>query len=130
MARAELTPLEIQTKVITSRNLNNLLEAKGGKKTDIHKKTGIPTSTLSDYFTGKTLPNPGNLQKLADYFGVWKSDIDPRFKQNIELPRRGISSTEFFTAVADDNNLTGERKTEFVNSLQDFMKYKIFQLQA
>ena len=41
--------------------------------------TGIPASTLSVYFSMRSTPNAGAVQKIADALNVNKSDIDPRF---------------------------------------------------
>lgn len=41
--------------------------------------TGIPASTLSGYFSMRSTPNAGAVQKIADVLNVNKSDIDPRF---------------------------------------------------
>lgn len=79
MGRSNLTPSELEAKKIISSNLNNLLLQSGLKKIDIQKETNIPRSTISDYFGGKTLPSEENVEKLAKFFKVDKSEIDPRF---------------------------------------------------
>lgn len=84
MARTELTPKDIEYKKLISSRLQSLLSRNNTKQVDIHKTTGIPASTLTGYFKGTTLPSPGNVQKLADFFGVVKSDIDPRFETETE----------------------------------------------
>lgn len=45
--------------------------------------TGIPSSTLSGYFSMRSTPNAGNIQKIADALHLDKSDIDPRFSKNL-----------------------------------------------
>lgn len=89
MARTELTPKDIEYKKLISSRLQSLLSRNNTKQVDIHKTTGIPASTLTGYFKGTTLPSPGNVQKLADFFGVVKSDIDPRFETETE-PKKEI----------------------------------------
>lgn len=84
MARAELTPLEIKYKKTISSKLNELLNLKHAKKADINKATKIPSSTLTDYFKGRSLPSPENVEKLAKFFNVDKSEIDPRFSTSNE----------------------------------------------
>lgn len=83
MARGELTPQEKANREKISLNLNKLIEEKNVTQVDIHNHTGIPRSTLTGYVKGTSTPNPGNIQKLADYFGVKKSMIDPRFRTKI-----------------------------------------------
>ncbi|WP_295745334.1 XRE family transcriptional regulator [uncultured Limosilactobacillus sp.] len=79
MARSGLTPQDEKYKKVIANRLNRLLLSHGKKQVDIHKTTHIPSSTLTGYFKGRTLPTPGNVQKLADFFNVKKSEIDPRF---------------------------------------------------
>ncbi|WP_270359725.1 helix-turn-helix domain-containing protein [Limosilactobacillus mucosae] len=79
MARTELTPQDKEYKKIISSRLNDLLSRSGRKQIDITRSVGIPASTLTGYFKGTRLPSPKNVEKLAEYFNVEKSDIDPRF---------------------------------------------------
>lgn len=88
MARAELTPKDVEYKKVISSRLRSLLSRKAVKKIEVSKATGIPTSTLTGYFKGATLPSPQNVKKLAKYFDVLDFEIDPRFdtdKQKVEL---------------------------------------------
>lgn len=87
MPRSGLTPQEKELKPIIASALNNLLLTSGKKKVDIHRSCRIPASTLSDYFAGRTLPTPENVDKLAKFFRVSKEEIDPRFAT---LPENAI----------------------------------------
>ncbi|WP_247948391.1 LexA family transcriptional regulator [Streptococcus constellatus] len=78
--RGKLTPQDYEYMKIVSNNINYLLETHNKKQIDIVRFTGIPASTLTGYVKGTSLPIPGNVQKIADFFGVKKSQIDPRFK--------------------------------------------------
>ncbi|EOS8020890.1 helix-turn-helix transcriptional regulator [Enterococcus faecium] len=82
--RGELTPKDIEIRKIISNNINKLLEQYNKKQTDIHNATGIPKSTLTGYIKGTSTPNQGNIQKISDFFGVKKSDIDPRFSSDVK----------------------------------------------
>lgn len=92
MARGELTPQEKMNREKISFNINKLIEEKNVTQVDIHNHTGIPRSTLTGYVKGTSTPNPGNIQKLADYFGVSKSSIDPRFRTKIPNLKQVIES--------------------------------------
>lgn len=78
--RGKLTPQDIEYMKTISVNINRLLNKQNKKQIDIARETKIPPSTLTGYVKGTSLPIPGNVQKIADFFGVLKSDIDPRFK--------------------------------------------------
>ena len=90
MPRTELTPQDKEYKKIISATLNELLQLSGKKQIDITRQTGIPASTLTGYFKGTRLPSPVNVQKLADFFNVLKSDVDPRFKKISEENNDGL----------------------------------------
>lgn len=83
--RGKLTPQDIEYMKTISVNINRLLNEQNKKQIDITRETKIPPSTLTGYVKGTSLPIPGNVQKIADYFGVLKSDIDPRFKSNKQI---------------------------------------------
>ena len=83
MGRSNLTPSEIKAKKTISANLNTLLLKSGKKKIDIQRETKIPRSTISDYFSRKTLPSEENVEKLSKVFDVSVSDIDPRYKDKV-----------------------------------------------
>lgn len=90
MPRTELTPQDKEYKKVISATLNELLQLSGKKQIDITRQTGIPASTLTGYFKGTRLPSPVNIQKLADFFNVLKSDVDPRFKKISESDTDGL----------------------------------------
>lgn len=79
MGRAKLTPREESLKPIIAANIKKYLDEFNKKPADLQRGTGIAQSTISDYTSGKTLVNPGNVEKIASFFGISKSDIDPRF---------------------------------------------------
>lgn len=81
MARSELTPQEIELRKVISNKLNSLIKQKNITQADLSDRLKIPKSTLNGYFKGTSTPKPGNIQKLADFFEVKKSDIDPRFNE-------------------------------------------------
>ena len=90
MPRTELTPQDKEYKKVISATLNELLQLSGKKQIDITRQTGIPASTLTGYFKGTRLPSPVNVQKLADFFNVLKSDVDPRLKKISESDTDGL----------------------------------------
>lgn len=80
--RGKYTPNDIEIMKRISVNINELLNRTRTKQVELSKHTGIPTSTLTGYVKGTSMPIPGNVQKIADFFNVEKSAVDPRFAQN------------------------------------------------
>jgi transcriptional regulator with XRE-family HTH domain len=51
-------------------NYCKLKELRNVKDADVVKATGITKSTFSDWKSGRSVPKPDKLRKIADYFGV------------------------------------------------------------
>ena len=66
---------------IIATNITNYRKAKGITQKELAAAIGISQSTMTEYMKLRTAPSFGVIQKLADYFGVKKSDIDTTFKQ-------------------------------------------------
>ena len=62
-------------KIIFSNNLNRLMKQKNETVTDLSEKTNIAYSTVNDWKNGKKMARGGNLQKLADHFGINISEL-------------------------------------------------------
>lgn len=122
MPRTELTPQDKEYKKVISATLNELLKLSGKKQIDITRQTGIPASTLTGYFKGTRLPSPVNVQKLADFFNVLKSDVDPRFRKISESDDDGLK----IRLLTKYEKLNPDRKKKVVeytdNQLKDQMR--------
>lgn len=76
------SPQDVRNREIFSQNLNRIMKNKGVRQIDLHNNLGIPKSTITGYVKGYSMPTLGNIQKIADYLNVKKSDLDPRFSAN------------------------------------------------
>lgn len=78
-----------QQKKIFSENLIRLLKEHNKTQKQVAKDLNINPQTLNSWYRGVALPRMGNIQKLADYFHVKKTDlIDPhkdsvKWKDNV-----------------------------------------------
>ena len=126
MGRSKLTPIEEALKPIIAGNIKKYLDKFNKKPADLQRGTGIAQSTISDYTSGKTLVNPGNVEKIASFFGILKSDIDPRFSdewvsenefpiiektidamKQLEEPRQKIVLNTATNQLDEQNKVTG-----------------------
>lgn len=96
-----------------AKNLKKLLKEKGLTQIDVSRGTGIATSTISDYVRGASLVKIGNLEKIAEFLNVNKSDIDPTFSP---FPKVNANSFESVPVVGEvsagkpmiaEENITG-----------------------
>lgn len=90
---AKNSPQDLENRLYFSEKLNYLMSQKRVRQIDLHNELGIPKSTLTGYVKGRSLPTAGNLQKLADFFNVKKSDLDSRFLSDPITPTLAPSST-------------------------------------
>lgn len=132
MPRNKLSPLDIKVREDISANLKRL--AHGRTQQQISDETGIPVSTLSGYFAKRSTPNAGAVQKLADYFGVNKSDIDPRYgtsPQNLKPVNRLTKIPLLGTIACGDPILADENIAGYLSEPTDFLPSgKLFYLRA
>lgn len=70
----EMTDAE-RNRQIFARNLTYYMKKNGKTQADIVEDLGITASTVSDWVNGKKYPRVDKMQMLADYFGVYKSDL-------------------------------------------------------
>lgn len=67
-------PEDIQKKIF-STNLKSLLTERSKNQLEVAKSIGVSPQTFNTWTQGIAIPRMGKLQKLADYFGVNKSDL-------------------------------------------------------
>ncbi|HEM3632573.1 TPA: helix-turn-helix transcriptional regulator [Streptococcus suis] len=67
---------------IIAENITYYRKQMGITQKDLAKEVGITASTMTDYMKLRSAPSFGVIQKLADFFGIKKSDIDSTFKDS------------------------------------------------
>ena len=84
---------------IIAENITHFRKQRGITQKELAKEVGITASTMTDYMKLRSAPSFGVIQKLADYFGVKKSDIDTTFKEEStnSLPDAPDSLTQQIT---------------------------------
>lgn len=75
LARPKYDEATLEKIKVIKHNLQRIAKDNNTNQTEISKKTGIPKSTISDYFRGETLINPGNMYLIAEALGVTTEDI-------------------------------------------------------
>lgn len=58
------------------KTLSGLRQKAGLTQKELHKKTGIPMSSIAMYETGERIPSLKRAKKLAKFFEVPIEDID------------------------------------------------------
>ena len=95
---------------IIASNITYYRKQKGITQKELAEEIGIKPSTLSDYINLRSAPSFGIIQKLADFFGIKKSDIDTTFKESEN------SSTSKIQQIYDQlHSLRKEKVLTFAN---------------
>ena len=64
-----------EQKRIFSNNLKRYISLNQKQQIDVAKDLGINPTTFNMWCKGNSMPNVGKIQRLADYFGIGKSDL-------------------------------------------------------
>lgn len=72
---------EKERNIIIATNIKKLITDNKITQKKLAQQIGISPSTMSDYMNLRSNPSHGVIQKIADFFGVMKSDIDTTYKE-------------------------------------------------
>ena len=67
-------------KEILSKNLKTYIAKSGKDRSVIAEDLGLPYSTITDWVNGKKYPRINSIEKLANYFGISKSELIEDFE--------------------------------------------------
>ena len=74
--------------------IRDLREDRDLRQSDLAEHTGIDQRTISNYETGKTLPDAYALIKLADFFGVSIDYLVGRVKYDYYTNKKKVQAIE------------------------------------
>lgn len=66
---------EDRQRQIFSNNLRRLIDASGKTQKDVADAIGVSQQIMNVWARGKAIPRMGKIQRLADYFGIEKSQL-------------------------------------------------------
>lgn len=73
--------MPLGNKEILAKNLKKYISKSGKDRGEVAEDLGFPYSTLTDWVNGKKYPRIHNIEKLAVYFNVSKSDLIEDFEE-------------------------------------------------
>lgn len=73
--------MSIENKDILAKNLKKYILKSGKDRTTIAEDLGYAYSTVTDWVNGKKYPRIDRIERLAEYFGVSKSDLIEDFEE-------------------------------------------------
>lgn len=92
---------EKQQREVTSQNLKRLLKKKNVSAAEVGRNLKVSESTARSWFNGTRYPRIKQLQALADYFGVTRSEIEGMgIDNNLDNTRNVKGDTAFIPIVS------------------------------
>ena len=73
--------MPLGNKEILAKNLKKYITKSGKDRGEIAEDLGFPYSTLTEWVNGKKYPRIHNIEKLAAYFNVSKSELIEDFEE-------------------------------------------------
>lgn len=73
--------MSMGNKEVLSKNLKKYILKSGKDRSTVAEDLGFPYSTVTDWVNGKKYPRINNIEKLATYFNVSKSDLIEDFEE-------------------------------------------------
>lgn len=105
---------------IIAENITHFRKQRGITQKELAKEVGITASTMTDYMKLRSAPSFGVIQKLADYFGVKKSDIDTTFKEESINSSSAVLSKSKIQSIYDELEPLEQRKVvTYAEKLRD-----------
>lgn len=77
---------EDRQRQIFSNNLRRLIDASGKTQKDVADAIGVSQQIMNVWARGKAIPRMGKIQRLADYFGIEKSDLIDEKPEGPSIP--------------------------------------------
>lgn len=116
-----------EQKRVFSKNLRYYIELNEKQQKEVAKDLGVNASTLNMWCTANSMPGVGKIQKIADYFGIGKSDLlDEKLDSDAAFDARVLNDTDtmnmikkYYGLAKDDRNAIRQiieslyRKAEF-----------------
>lgn len=100
------------SKKVFANNLRHYMELTGKTQKELAAVAGVTEASFSEYANAKKFPRIDKIQKLADYFGILKSDL---------IEDKGIDKKEVDELTMLLNKLSEEQK-------QSLIRYALFLL--
>ena len=119
------------SKKVFAQNLKKYMDLSGKNQKELAEIAGVSAPTFNEWVNGKKFPRIDKIQKLADYFGVLKSDLieDNSLEEKkdktdvaVDIVFRMNADKDFLEAVKLLNGLTTEQLVTVRALLQSLIK--------
>lgn len=94
----------LNNKNVFASNLKRYMEISGKTRRDVSEALGVSYYTLTDWVNGKKYPRMDKVEKLANYFGVLKSDlIEEKTVEHSEMQKKNDILSDIVIRMQTDD---------------------------
>lgn len=120
--------MTLWSKEVFAKNLNKYIERTGISQKELAEIIGVSAPTMNDYTKAKKFPRIDKIEKMANYFGILKSDlieektIDSHPKEMAEIHVEMIMDEDLGEIFEDFKKLDANKRKivkDLVHSLAD-----------
>lgn len=105
-------------------NLQRYIAESGKTQKEIADIIGVSAPTLNEWVSGKKFPRIDKIQKLADYFGILKSDLIEEKSEEQEKPAIDDGLTESQRKLIDfAKGLSGDQADKVLQLMQSIVAF-------
>ena len=120
--------MALGNKEVMAKNIRLQMEKKGINQTELCSILGFKPMTVSDWLNAKTYPRIEKIEKMAEFFGIQKSDlVEEQSEIGIMKSSSSYSLTPDESSLVDDYrslNDTGKQKArEQISDLKEIPRY-------
>lgn len=123
----------MDNKNIFASNLKRYMKENHKNRREVCESIGVSYYTFSDWVNGKKYPRMDKVEKLANYFGILKSDlIEDKPKEHHEMQEKNSTITDIIVRMRTDSDflsvvealsgLDAEKLASVKQMLSAFMK--------
>ncbi len=102
----------MDNKNVFAKNLNYYMKEHGKSRREVSEALGVSYYTFTDWVKGKKYPRMDKVERLANYFGILKSDLIEDKTQENPTNTDGVSDKR--QALIDFAKSVPEEKADFV----------------
>ena len=115
-----------EQKKIFGKNLSRYIALSGKDQKEVAKDLGYAPTTFNTWCVGKIIPSMGKIQKIADYFGIGKSDLlDDRYSDNnIELDYEILANDDYRCIIEQYKKLDDSGKEHLKKYIEFLLSEK------
>ena len=93
----------MDNKNIFAKNLKWYMEVNGKSRKDVSEAIGVSYYTFTDWVKGKKFPRMDKVEKLAEYFGILKSDlIEEKTEEHRQMQKKNDTLSDIVIRMQTD----------------------------